>query len=112
MQSAFDSLLVALFVALAPAEQEAQPSPSAESFRQGFHQGYEGLRMRPDGVGPGDAADCRYFVDDLARRHCVVRTERALSGSAEQAPPFPVETVWIAPSDPEMPLGHAPGTGR
>jgi hypothetical protein len=112
MQSAFDSLLVALFVALAPVEQEAQPGLSAESFRQGFQQGYQGLNMRPDGVGTADAADCRYFVDDVARRHCIVRTERALSGTAEKAPPFPAGTVWIAPSDPEMPFGYTPGTGR
>lgn len=112
MQTPFDSLLVALFVALSPADHDGRPSPSVESFRQGFDQGYEGLRLRPDARGQGEAADCRYFADAVARGNCVARTNRALSGTAETSKTFPDQTIWIAPEDPGMPFKYSPNTGR
>src|SRR5687767_1385706 len=82
MQTSFDSLLVALFVALSPAENDGQASLFTESFRQGFQQGYEGLRLRAEAHGQRETADCRYFADAAARGKCIVRTNRAHSGAA------------------------------
>jgi hypothetical protein len=110
MQSSFDSLLVALFVALSPPEHDGQAGQSTESFRRGFQQGYEGLRLRAD--TQGEAAECRYFVDAVARGKCIVRTNRALSGTAETIPSFPDQTIWIAPPDPGMPLKYSPNAPR
>jgi hypothetical protein len=105
VQSTFDGLLVALLVALSLPEQDLPANAPADSFHQGFQQGYEGL-------GPGDAAACRYFADAAARQNCLSRTKRALTGAAAKAPAFPDETVWIAPNDPGMPFKIGPNMLR
>jgi hypothetical protein len=112
MQTSFDSLLVALFVALSPAENDGQASLFTESFRQGFQQGYEGLRLRAEAHGQRETADCRYFADAAARGKCIVRTNRAHSGAAETTPAYPDQTIWIAPEDPGMPFKYSPNTPR
>lgn len=111
MQTSFDSLLVALFMALSPVEHEAQPGLSGDAFRQGFHQGYEQLRLRPEPPGPGDIGNCRYFADAVARSNCVVRTSRPISKSSTTLA-FPDQTIWITPDDPGMPFKYSPSTIR
>lgn len=111
MQTSFDSLLVALFMALSPLEHEAHPRLSGDSLQHGFQQGYEQLRLRPEPTEPGEIADCRYFVDAVARGNCVIRTSRAFSKAAATLA-FPDQTIWIAPGDPGMPFKYGPSPTR
>ncbi len=100
MQQTLESLLIALLVALNPAE------PDAPSFAPDEGSGGAG----PAATAPPapltvdmDVDRCRNFNDPEARRNCIIRTTRPLSGSSEVGE-FPSRTVWIAPNDPGMPF--------
>lgn len=110
MQSTFDGLLIALLMALAPSDQDLPPD-SDPSFRDGFNLGYQELKLH-EPPAQGDAAGCRFFIDEAARKNCMVRTGRAQSGSAENLAQFPDDTIWIVPRDPAMPLRFQPKTPR
>jgi hypothetical protein len=112
MQSAFDSLLVALFVALVPPEHEAPTSLLSDSFYQGFKQGYEDLRLSGDAARKDDGSACRYFANPVARSNCIARISRAASGAADSGLTFPDHTIWIAPGDPGMPFKLPPNSSR
>jgi hypothetical protein len=113
MQTSFDSLLVALLVALSPAEHDGQPGIAAtDPHRPGFQQGYEWFSLRPAPSGASDATDCRYFMDAVARGNCLIRTTRPPSKAGETALAFPDQIIWIVPGDPGMPLKFSPNTGR
>jgi hypothetical protein len=113
MQSSFDSLLVALFVALSPAEHDGQPGiAAADPPRPGFYQDYEWLSLRPVPSGASEATDCRYFVDATARDNCLIRTTRASSKTGESILAFPDQIIWIAPGDPGMPFKFSTNPGR
>ena len=98
MQHTLEGLLVALLVALNPSESET-PTFTTEDIQEAAtaRSGESPAPLKMDGES------CQRFADAAARRNCVIRTSRALSGSTE-ASAFPAQTVWVAPDDPGMPF--------
>ena len=98
MTAAVDSLFVALFIAMVP-----EPDMGMAAMPQ-----LAGLQTEPQQAAKPmtdlrDPEACRYFVDPDARRKCVIRTNRAVSGAAEPSPSFPEGTIWLTPDEPRMP---------
>lgn len=108
MQTSFDSLLVALLLALSPLEHDGAPGQQADAQRPPFYQGNERFRLRLEAHDPSDTSDCRYFVDAVARGNCMVRTSRTISKASGTVLAFPDQTMWIAPGDPGMPFRYSP----
>ena len=101
MQNTLESLLVALLVTLNPADTDS-PGFTPE---EGPDQAVTATAKDPPAPVKVDAIpnSCRYYVDPAGRRNCILRTSRAMSGSAE-ASEFPSQTVWVAPEDRGMPF--------
>lgn len=94
MQSAIDSLLVALLVALAPeTESPGERLNGLSSFE------------RRDRIGAvSEAVVCQQFADIEARRKCTIRAGRAASGTTGANATYPETVIWMAPIDPGMPF--------
>jgi hypothetical protein len=107
-----DTLLVTLMVALVPNVDSGGPLFVGIGSDQQTGQERRAEQERRAAEGARDPGACRYFVDPEARRKCVVRTNRAASGSAEPSSSFPEGTIWIAPEEPPMPPKLPPNTQR
>ena len=103
MPVSVDTFLVTLMVAFAPNVDSNEPLLIGIGSDQQTEQERRAEQERSAAEGARDPGACRYFVDPEARRKCVVRTNRAASGSAEPSSSFPEGTIWIAPGEPPMP---------
>lgn len=99
MQSAIDSLLVALLVALAPETD----SLGGERLN-GSQFGLAPSERRARAGAAGEAVVCQQFADIEARRKCTIRTGRASSGAGGGNATYPETVIWMAPIDPGMPF--------
>jgi hypothetical protein len=101
MQHTIESLLVALLVALNPSETES-PTFTPE----GSQEAGPARAGAPPAPLKMESESCQRYADPAARRNCLIRTGRALSGSAEgeETKEFPAQTVWVTPDDPGMPF--------
>lgn len=83
MPASLEGILVALLVALSPADLDAVP-PSQQK------------AVASQGM---DSSLCDRFQDALARQNCVTRTSRT---PEESVGAFPTELTWIAPSEQDL----------
>jgi hypothetical protein len=107
MQGSIDSLLIALFVALAP-DQDLPPGerpPDRALLAMPFEPSRSG-EMAPA------AAACLQFADANARRNCEIRARRAGSGTAEPVTLHPETLFWVAPTQPDMPINFGANSRR
>jgi hypothetical protein len=84
MLQTLEGVLVALLMAMAPADRPGDGSTTLAELR------IEAL------------AACEPYSDETARRNCVARLERALDADDEEAN-FTEQVAWIVPNDPGMP---------
>jgi heterodisulfide reductase subunit A-like polyferredoxin len=85
MLQTLEGVLVALLMAMAPADRPGDGSTTLAELR------IEAL------------AACEPYSNETARRNCIARLERALEPADEEAAVFTEQVAWIAPSDPGMP---------
>jgi hypothetical protein len=110
MQISMDNLLVALFLALSPDQDQNSANESATAL---LHLDQQALRLRQQSTATENLPACRIFADAEARRKCMIRTERAsASGAVEPRRSYPETVIWLAPVEPSMPFKLQSNTPR
>jgi hypothetical protein len=84
MLQTLEGVLVALLMAMAPGDRQA-----------------DGLPM-PAELQLEALAACEPYSNETARRNCIARLERGLE-TADAGPVFTEQVTWLVPGDPGMP---------
>jgi hypothetical protein len=91
MQSSLEGVLIAILVALTPADgRDREPGSGAAnaSVQERVH---------------ADVSACQRFADGMIRQNCVARVARQDGETIKADDLFPMHVSWFVPTDPGMP---------
>ncbi len=91
MLSSFEGILIALLLALPPADERVRNSRSGAARDSAQEELFT------------DVSACQRFSDGMIRQNCVVRIARREGEDIETGAVFPSHLSWVAPIDPAMP---------